>query len=100
MKPLQLPLIFMMLLFISCQKKISDLEFEKNVMTEIFPNLIDSICIDSRTVLNPPPIYGLLTYDENGRRISVDSTMSIEEQNKEWLSGSIIKKQLKKILQN
>ena len=64
----------------SCQKKISDLEFEKNVMTEIFPDLIDSICFDYRTVLNPPPIYGLLTYDENGHRIKVDSTMSIEEQ--------------------
>jgi hypothetical protein len=49
-------------------------------MTEIFPALIDSICIDYRTVLSPPPIYGLLTYDENGNRISVDSTMSIEEQ--------------------
>lgn len=66
----------------SCQKKISDLEFEKNVMTEIFPDLIDSICIDYRTVLHPPPIYGLLTYDENGHRVKVDSTMSIEEQNK------------------
>ncbi|UTN02533.1 hypothetical protein L0669_14500 [Flavobacterium bizetiae] len=49
-------------------------------MTEIFPDLIDSICFDYRTVLNPPPIYGLLTYDENGHRIRVDSTMSIEEQ--------------------
>lgn len=64
----------------SCQKKMSDLEFEKNVMTEIFPDLIDSICFDYRTVLNPPPIYGLLTYDENGHRISVDSTISMEEQ--------------------
>lgn len=70
----------MILLFGSCQKKISDLEFEKNVMTEIFPNLIDSICIDYRKVLKPPPIYGALTYDEKGNRISVDSTMSIEEQ--------------------
>ena len=70
----------MILLFVSCQKKISDLEFEKNVMTEIFPSLIDSICIDYRTVFSPPPIYGALTYDEKGNRISVDSTMSIEEQ--------------------
>jgi hypothetical protein len=70
----------MILLFMSCQKKISDLEFEKNVMTEIFPDLIDSICFDYRLVLSPPPIYGLLTYDEKGNRISVDSTMSIEEQ--------------------
>ncbi len=80
-KPLQLSLLFMIIFLCgSCQKKISDLEFEKNVMTEIFPNLIDSICIDSRTVLNPPPIYGALTYDEKGNRISVDSTISIEEQ--------------------
>ncbi|MBF4485381.1 MULTISPECIES: hypothetical protein [unclassified Flavobacterium] len=79
-KPLQVPLLIMIFLFISCQKKISDLEFEKNVMTEIFPDLIDSICIDYRTVLNPLPIYGLLTYDENGHRIRVDSTMGMEEQ--------------------
>ncbi len=64
----------------NCQKKVNDLEFEKKVMTEIFPDLIDSICIDYRTVLSPPPIYGLLTYDENGHRISVDSIMSIDEQ--------------------
>ncbi|PIF34090.1 hypothetical protein CLU81_4724 [Flavobacterium sp. 9] len=44
-KPLQLTLLFMILLFGSCQKKISDLEFEKNVMTEIFPDLIDNTSV-------------------------------------------------------
>lgn len=77
-----LQLFFLLTVFFlgSCKKEISDLEFEKNVMTEIFPNLIDSICTDSRTILSPPPVYGLLTYDEKGHRIRVDSTMSIEEQ--------------------
>lgn len=79
-KPLLFSFLLITLLFVNCQKKINDLEFEKKVMTEIFPDLIDSICIDYRVVLNPPPIYGLLTYDEKGNRISVDSTMSIEEQ--------------------
>jgi hypothetical protein len=101
-KPLQLFLLFVIILFMSCQKKMSDLEFEKNVMTEIFPDLIDSICFDYRTVLNPPPIYGLLTYDENGHRISVDSTISMEEQKQrmtKWkLNQEAIEKDTSKLI--
>lgn len=86
-KPLQFSLLFVIILFMSCQKKISDLEFEKNVMTEIFPDLIDSICIDYRTVPVPPPIYGQFIYDKEGNHIGIDSTKGTEKQKQkiaEW----------------
>lgn len=73
----------MIFLFVSCQKKISDLEFEKNVMTEIFPSLIDSICIDYRTVPDPPPIYGEFIYDKEGNSVGIDSTKGTEKQKQE-----------------
>ena len=73
----------MILLFISCQKKISDLEFEKTVMTEIFPDLIDSICIDYRIVPVPPPIYGQFIYDKEGNHTGIDSTKGTEKQKQE-----------------
>lgn len=82
-RPLQLCLLFVIILFMSCQKRMSDLEFEKNVMTEIFPDLIDSICIDYRTVPVPPPIYGQFIYDKEGNHIGIDSTKGTEKQKKE-----------------
>ena len=56
----------MIVLFVSCQKKITHLEFEKNVMTEILPSLIDSTCIDTRIYMNPPPPYGKMIFDSTG----------------------------------
>ena len=50
--------ILLIILFVSCQKKITDLEFEKNVMTEILPSLIDSNCIDKGILFKPPPAFG------------------------------------------
>ncbi|WP_123773908.1 hypothetical protein [[Flexibacter] sp. ATCC 35103] len=101
-KALQLPLLYMTLLFMSCQKNISDLEFEKNVMTEIFPDLIDSICIDYRTVLVPPPIYGEFIYDKEGNYIGVDSTKGTEKQEQEivrWkLNQEAIEKDTSKLI--
>ncbi|TDP03356.1 hypothetical protein EV145_102520 [Flavobacterium sp. 245] len=69
----------------SCKREISDIEFEKNVMTEIFPDLIDSICIDDRTVPTPPPIYGEIIYDKEGNYVSTDSTKGTEKQKQEIL---------------
>lgn len=82
-----LQLLFFAFLFCSCEKKISDLEFEKNVMTEIFPSLIDSTCYDTRLFSIPPPIYGKRIYDKEGNFIAVDSTKGTKEQkqkNIEW----------------
>jgi len=40
--------LFLIILISSCDNKKSELEFEKNVMLEIYPNLIDSIWIYKR----------------------------------------------------
>jgi hypothetical protein len=45
--------ILIFVLLSSCQKKESELDYEKNVMTNIFPNLIDSIYSDYRTMKIP-----------------------------------------------
>lgn len=45
--------ISIFLLLISCDKKQTDLEFEKSVANEIFPALLDSVFHDTR--LAPPP---------------------------------------------
>jgi hypothetical protein len=66
--------VLLLIFFASCEKKISNLEFEKNVMTEIFPNLIDSTCIDIRLMTNFPPKYGESIYDKTGHYIGIDST--------------------------
>lgn len=73
--------------FTGCKKEVSELEFEKNVMTEIFPSLIDETCIDKRLYLNPPPKYGKYIYDENGNNIEIDTTKATEDEKKkmsEW----------------
>lgn len=67
---------------ISCEKKITDLEFEKNVMTEILPSLVDSICIDSRILRLPPP-FGKAIYDKEDNYIGRDTT-DIKAERENW----------------
>lgn len=65
----------------------SEVDFEKNVMTEILPSLIDSTCMDRRMMLNFPPKYGELIFDKEGRYIRTDSTKATNEEKKalsEW----------------
>lgn len=49
-------LILLFTIFTSCKKEISEQEFEKNVMQEIFPSLIDSIWIRTKIPETPPPV--------------------------------------------
>jgi hypothetical protein len=49
-------------------------------MTEIFPSLIDSTCIDIRLFTNFPPKYGESIFDETGHYVGVDSTKATPEQ--------------------
>jgi hypothetical protein len=77
--------ILLIILFVSCQKKITDLEFEKNVMTEILPSLIDSTCIDTRIYMNPPPPYGEMIFDSTGHYAGIDSTKATKEEKQELL---------------
>lgn len=101
-KLLNLALLIVIILFCSCKKKITDLEFEKNVMTEIFPSLIDSTCIDTRLYTNFPPEYGESIYDKTGHYIGVDSTKATKEQKQklaEWkINTEKIKSDTSKII--
>ncbi len=83
MKLQKITFIFIILLFASCEKKVSELEFEKNVMTEIFPILVDSVCVDCRSII-PPPIYGEPIFDNQGRYIRTDSSNVTEHEKIEF----------------
>lgn len=95
-------LILSIIFFTSCNKEVTELEFEKNVMTEIFPILIDSTCVDTRIFSNPPPRFGKSIYDKNGHYIGVDSTKATKEEIenlKKWKKGvSEIEKDTSKII--
>ncbi len=74
-------IIFFLILLISissCEKKAVEFEFEKAVMTEIFPSLVDSICVDSRKML-PPPMLGVDVTDKEGH-VFRDSTKATKNQ--------------------
>jgi hypothetical protein len=89
-------LIISSIFFTNCKKKISDLEFEKEVMTEIFPSLIDSICIDSRLLNNFAPEYGESIFDKTGHYVGVDSTKATKEQKQKLLEWKINTEKIKK----
>jgi len=76
-------LLFIISLF-SCEKKEDKFDFEKNVMAEIFPALIDSVCVDIRIFSNPPPMYGEYVTDTSGH-VSIDTTKTTESQRKEMI---------------
>lgn len=72
--------LLILLIFVSsCEKKQTELEFEKSVMTEIFPSLVDSICVDCRTMLPPPPL-GKAVFDQYGHYVRTDSTKATEDE--------------------
>lgn len=75
--------LILLVLFSSCEKKQTELEFEKSVMTEIFPSLIDSICVDSRK-MDPPPPMGESVYDKIGHYVRRDSTKITSKQRVEY----------------
>lgn len=74
----------LLILFIfvsSCEKKQTEFEFEKSVMTEIFPSLIHSTCIDSRVLFMRPPL-GQAIYDKNDNYLGRDtSNIKVEREN-------------------
>jgi hypothetical protein len=69
-------LLSFLILFTNCEKKyeknVDEVEFEKNVLTEVFPKIVDSICVDSRK-MDPPPRFGIATW-KNGNIIKVDTS--------------------------
>ncbi len=94
-------LLILLILISSCEKKQNEFEFEKSVMAEIFPSLVDSICVDCRLMLPPPPI-GESIYDENGHYVRTDSTKATKEQKieyKKWKKNRIeIEKDTSKLI--
>lgn len=94
--------VLLIIFFASCEKKVTEIEFEKNVMTEIFPSLIDSTCIDIRLMKNFPPKYGESIYDKTGHYIEIDSTKATKEEKLkllEWKKRTLeIKKDTSKII--
>lgn len=85
-------LLSFLILFTNCEKKIDEVEFEKNVLTEVFPKIVDSICLDSRK-MNPPPKFGIETW-KKGNIIKVDTTKAT---NKERIAYHNWKKEQKRI---
>ncbi len=81
--------LILLILISSCEKKQTELEFEKSVMTEIFPSLVDSICVDCRILFLPMPL-GKSIYDKNNNYIGRD-TFNIKVEREKW------KKELVKI---
>jgi hypothetical protein len=72
--------ILIIIFFASCEKKINDFDFEKNVMSEILPSIIDSTCVDIRIYSDPPPKYGELKFNKVGKCIGIDSTKATSEE--------------------
>ena len=94
--------IFIILLFASCKKNENDIEFNRNVLTEILPIIVDSTCVDKRIFSNPPPKYGKLIFNKEGHYVRTDSTKATPEEIKnlkEWKQQvSDIKKDTSKVI--
>ena len=57
----------------SCEKKNSQLEIEKEIINNLFVEMVDSIHKDPRIYLTFPPFPDII-YDQKGNKIGVDST--------------------------
>ncbi|MEN9909544.1 MAG: hypothetical protein RLZZ540_2693, partial [Bacteroidota bacterium] len=94
--------ILIIIFFASCNKNENDIEFNKKVLTEILPSIIDSICVDARIFTIPPPKYGEAIFDKEGRYLGIDATKATTEeiQNlKDWKKNiSNLKKDSSKII--
>ena len=71
-------LLSFLLLFLNFEKKVNEADFEKIVLTEIFPKIVDSICVDSRK-MDPPPKFGIETWS-NGNIIKVDTLKATDKE--------------------
>ncbi|REG91124.1 hypothetical protein [Flavobacterium aquicola] len=94
--------IFLVILFANCKKSDCDIEFNKHVLTEILPSIIDSTCVDIRIFSNPPPPYGKMLFDKEGRFTKIDSTKATAKEIqrlKDWKKDiAEIKKDTSKVI--
>lgn len=58
---------------LSCEKKNSSVEIEKEIINNLFVEMVDSIHKDPRIYLTLPPNPDII-YDQKGNKIGVDST--------------------------
>lgn len=74
MKKLEITIILIISFTIfSCEKKNSNLEIEKEIINNLFVEMVDSVHEDPRIYLTFPPFPDII-YDEKGNQIGVDST--------------------------
>jgi hypothetical protein len=66
-------LLIISLALFSCKKKNSNLEIEKEIINNLFVEIVDSIHEDPRIYLTFPPFPDII-YDQKGNKIGVDST--------------------------
>ncbi len=66
------PLIIFFTIF-SCERKNYNLEIEKEIINDLFVEMVDSIHKDPRIYLTMPPFLDNI-YDQKGNKIGVDST--------------------------
>lgn len=66
-------LIIFLLICFGCQNKKTHTDIEQEIFREIFSKLIDSIYIDRRLFINPPPIPDR-NYTESGKLIKEDTS--------------------------
>ena len=97
MRKLQkITLILSIIFFASCKKEITDLEFEKNVLTEIFPVLVDSVGVDCRIIMNPPPMFGEYIFDKNGEYVRTDSLKATKDEKLKYEKWKTFRNEIKK----
>ncbi|MUP47413.1 hypothetical protein E0K83_16855 [Gramella sp. BOM4] len=77
--------IAILLLLNSCNDKFDHLKFEKEVAYEIFPQLMDSLHLDTRVPIPPPPMI----HDSNGKVIGFDTI----ESKRRWQEFETLKKE-------
>jgi hypothetical protein len=83
MKKLQKTILILSIIFFtSCKKEVTELEFERNVITEIFPVIVDSICVDARKMIPPPKgSFSII----NNRNILIDTSKATKEEKIEYI---------------
>ncbi|MCZ8089926.1 hypothetical protein [Flavobacterium sp.] len=83
-------IVFLCIAFSNCEKPKSQIEIEKKVFAEIFPDLIDSIYMDRRLFLHFPP-FPKRIYDDKENFIKEDTTGLSSELKKHKLEEEQIK---------
>jgi hypothetical protein len=94
-------LITTVTIFFSCKTPENEIQFEKNVISQIIPSIVDSICKDPRIFLNPPPMLGEFAYDKDNHVI-IDTSLATLAQKiryKAWLKQqNFFKKDTSKLI--